>query len=133
MTGPSRDAPRLTRARRALTKLTEGPGAGASGAGAGAGASGAGASGAGASGAGESTSGAAGAPRYKAGDQIGDKGWALTALLGRGGMGSVWRAQNRRGQEGALKLMSAALSAGCETKQRWAASLMEPASATATA
>ena len=40
-----------------------------------------------------------------AGDVIGGQDWKLLDLLGRGGMGSVWRAQNHFNEMGALKLM----------------------------
>jgi serine/threonine-protein kinase len=40
-----------------------------------------------------------------AGDVIGGQDWKLMSLLGRGGMGSVWRAQNHFNEMGALKLM----------------------------
>ena len=39
------------------------------------------------------------------GDVIGNKDWRLTELLGRGGMGSVWKAVNYFQEQGALKLM----------------------------
>ena len=48
--------------------------------------------------------------QLKAGQRIGDKGWVLTSMLGRGGMGEVWQAKNSRQQAGAIKLMKAELS-----------------------
>ena len=39
------------------------------------------------------------------GDIVGGQDWKLIDLLGRGGMGSVWRAQNHFNEMGALKLM----------------------------
>ena len=86
--GVGADDPRLQRARQSLTRLTQAVRAAPSPA-----------------------SPASADARYEVGSTIGDKRWTLTALLGRGGMGSVWRARNRRGQEGAVKLMKAALSA----------------------
>jgi serine/threonine protein kinase len=41
----------------------------------------------------------------KQGEVIGAQDWTLTHLLGRGGMGSVWKAKNHFGDLGALKLM----------------------------
>ncbi len=41
----------------------------------------------------------------KIGDVIGDSDWRLLELLGKGGMGSVWKAKNAFDQVGALKLM----------------------------
>ncbi len=41
----------------------------------------------------------------KIGDVIGDSDWTLLELLGKGGMGSVWKAKNAFDQVGALKLM----------------------------
>ena len=43
--------------------------------------------------------------QVKEGTRIGDSDWTLTELLGRGGMGSVWRAENHFSEPGALKLM----------------------------
>ena len=61
--------------------------------------------------------------KYIEGDKVGDKGWTLTALIGRGGMGSVWRAQNSRGQEGAIKLMNAELSTNVHFVSRFQAEI----------
>ncbi len=85
ITGAGSNDPRVQRARQSLTKLTQARVSGA-------------------------TPPSAEPQRYDVGSEIGDKGWRLTGLLGRGGMGSVWRAKNSRGQDGAVKLMSASLS-----------------------
>ena len=48
----------------------------------------------------------AGAPdEPQAGDVIGGQDWVLLSLLGKGGMGSVWKAKNHFDELGALKLM----------------------------
>ena len=99
LTGAGANNPRVQRARQSLTKLTQ-----------------------------ARVSGATPPPtsepqRYDVGAKIGDKGWTLTGLLGRGGMGSVWRAKNSRGQEGAVKLMSASLSADPQFVSRFQAEI----------
>ena len=38
-------------------------------------------------------------------DTVGDRRWKITAEIGRGGMGSVFRVEDRMGQVGALKVM----------------------------
>jgi serine/threonine protein kinase len=50
---------------------------------------------------------------------IGDKGWKLQALLGRGGMGEVWKSINIRQTQGALKLMLPSLSNDFTFTQRF--------------
>ena len=96
ISGPGASDPRVQRARQSLTRLTQ-------------------------SARSPSTPSNASSvdARYEVGSKIGDRGWELTALLGRGGMGSVWRARNRRGKEGAVKLMSAALSADASFVSRF--------------
>lgn len=42
---------------------------------------------------------------FQPGDVIGAQDWKLVELLGRGGMGSVWKAKNHFDEMGALKLM----------------------------
>ena len=53
----------------------------------------------------QNNEGDAGNGYANAGDIIGGQDWELLDLLGRGGMGSVWRAKNHFGELGALKLM----------------------------
>ena len=87
LTGVGADDPRVRRAQRSLTKLTQARPAERS-----------------------PDHASADTARYEVGSKIGDKEWTLIGLLGRGGMGSVWKARNSRGREGAVKVMSAMLS-----------------------
>ena len=99
LSGAGVDDPRVQRARQSLTSLTRAGGRGAdsasvrpSGARS------------------KSLSVKITPPMIEPGAQIGDRGWTLNALIGRGGMGEVWRVTNLRGRQGALKLMSASLT-----------------------
>ena len=53
------------------------------------------------------------------GQSIGDKGWRLVAMIGRGGMGEVWKARNTFGKEGAIKLMKSSLSGDSQFVHRF--------------
>ena len=101
LTGPGANSPRVQRAKQSLTKLTQARGAGVA----------------------TPAIATETNQRYEVGSKIGDRGWHLTALLGRGGMGSVWRAKNTRGQEGAVKLMSAQLSTDPQFVSRFQAEI----------
>ena len=57
--------------------------------------------------------------RLSQGSKIGDQGWCLKSLLGRGGMGEVWQVENHLGAQGALKLMHHSLGADPQFVRRF--------------